>query len=109
MIINHNGKQYLELPFEAGETVYICTNIDWDLGIIPATVWDMTAYYNHKTKSYYWMIDVDHEHLHSKNNPHLIVNRYNFTEEELAKTVEEAQRKLNDRILQQEAKRKVNR
>ena len=109
MIINHNGKQYFELPFEVGETVYICTNIDWDLGIIPATVWDMTAHYNPKTKDYYWMIDVDHEHLHSKNNPHLIVNRYNFTEEELAKTVEEAQRKLNDRILQQEAKRKVNR
>lgn len=109
MIIEHNGKKYLEVPFEPGETVYICTNIDWNLGIIPATVWDMTAHYNPKTKDYFWMIDVDHEHLHSKNNPCLIVKRYNFTEEELAKTMEEAQRKLNDRILQQEAKRKVNR
>ena len=109
MIINHNGKQYLELPFEVGETVYICTNIDWDLGIIPATVWDMTAHYNQKTKDYYWMIDVDHEYIHSKNNPHLIVKRYNFTEEELAKTIEEAKRKLNDRILQAEARKKVDR
>ena len=109
MIINHNGKKYLEVPFEPGETVYICTNIDWNLGIIPATVWDLTAYYSKKTKDYFWMIDVDHEHLHSKDNPALIINRYNFTEEELAKTPEEALRKLNDKILQQEAKRKVNR
>lgn len=109
MIINHDGKKYLEVPFEPGETVYICTNIDWDLGIIPATVYDVTAFYSQKTKDCFWMIDVDHEHLYGKNNPHLIVNRYNFTEEELAKTMEEAQKKLNDRILQQEAKRKVNR
>ena len=31
MIIEHNDKQYLELPFQVGETVYICTNIDWHL------------------------------------------------------------------------------
>ena len=109
MIINHNGKRYLELPFEAGEKVYICTNIDWELGIVPATVWDMTAYYDQKTKDYFWMIDVDHAYIHSEKNPNLIINRYNFTEEELAKTMDEASRKLNDRVAQAEAKRKVNR
>ena len=109
MIIEHNGEKYLKIPFEPGEKVYICTNIDWDLGIIPATVYDLTAYYSQKTKDYFWMIDVDHEHLHSKNNPALIINRYNFTEEELAKTPEEARVKLNNRILQAEAKKKVDR
>ena len=28
MIIDHNGKQYLELPFEPGEAVYIGATVD---------------------------------------------------------------------------------
>lgn len=100
---------YLELPFQPGEEVYICATVDWDLGIIPATIWDMTAYYDQKTKEFYWMFNVDHEHVYGKSNPNLIVNRYNFTEEEIAKTKEEALQKRNDRALQMEAKRKVNR
>lgn len=109
MIINHNGKKYLEVPFKPGETVYICATVDWELGIIPATIWDMTAYYDGKTKDFFWMFNVDHEYVHSRNNPVLIVNRYNFTEEEIAKTHEEALKKTQDRVLQMEAKRKVNR
>ena len=104
-----NKFHYLELPFEVGEEVYICATVDWELGIIPATIWDMTAYYNQKTKEFFWMFDVDHEHIRGKNNPNLIVNRYNFTEEELAKTKEEAIQKRNNRALQIEAKKKVNR
>lgn len=109
MIIDHNGKQYLELPFEPGETVYICATVDWDLGFVPATIWDMTAYYDQKTKEFYWMFNVDHEYVFSKNNPVLVVNRYNFCEEELAKTKEEALEKKRNRAIQMEARRKVNR
>ena len=108
-IDKHNGKHYLELPFQPGEKVYICATVDWELGIIPATIWDMTAYYDQKAKEFYWMFNVDHEYVHSKNNPALVINRYNFTEEELAKTKEEAIQKWNNRALQVEAKRKINR
>lgn len=100
---------YLELPFKPGEEVYICATVDWELGIIPATIWDMTAYYNQKAKEFYWMFNVDHEHIHSKNNPALVINRYNFTEEEIAKTKKEALEKRQNRELQIAAKKKINR
>ena len=109
MIVEHNGKHYLELPFQPGEEVYICATVDWELGIIPATVWDMTAYYSQKTKEFFWMFNVDHEHIYGKNNPNLIVNRYNFTVEEIVKTKEEAIQKRNNRALQMEARQKINR
>ena len=76
----------------------ICTTACWNLGIVPATVCDMTAYYNRSTKAYYWMVDTDHEYIHSKNNPNLVTNRYNFTNDELAKSIEEAQEKLIKQI-----------
>ena len=109
MIINHNGKPYLELPFQVGEKVYICATTDWDLGIIPGIVTDMEAYWDNKSRDFYWRIYVEHNYIHSTNNPILIVNRYVFVEEEVAKTVEEAQQKKLNRALQIEARRKVNR
>lgn len=109
MICEKGKLKYLEIPFMPGEEVYICATVDWTLGVITATIWDMTAYYDQKTKEFYWMFNVDHEHVHSKNNPALIINRYNFCEEEIAKTKEEALEKIKNRALQVEAKKKVNR
>ena len=108
MIINHNGKQYLELPFQVGESVYICATTDWNLGIIPGIVTDMEAYWYDKAQDFYWRIYVEHDYIHGTNNPVLIVNRYVFVEEEVAKTIEEAQQKKLNRALQIEARRKVN-
>ena len=109
MIIEHDGKKYLEMPFEVGEEVYICTTTDWNLGIVKGVVSDMEAYYWDKAKDYYWRIYVDHDHIHSENNPVLIVNRYIFVEEELAKTIEEAKQKIYNKAIQLEGRRKVNR
>ena len=109
MIYEKGKSKYLELPFQPGEEVYICATVDWTLGIIPATIWDMTAYYDQKSKEFYWMFDVDHEYVHSKNNPALIINRYNFCEEEIAKTKEDALEKIKNRALQVEVKKKINR
>lgn len=103
-----DNSQYLELPFHPGEEIYICATVDWTLGIISATIWDMTAYYSQKTKEFYWMFNVDHKYIYGQNNPNLIVNRYNFCEEEIAKTKEEALIKMQNRELQVEAKKKVN-
>lgn len=108
MIINHDGKQYLELPFQVGEKVYICATTDWNLGIIPGIVTDMEAYWYDKARDFYWRIYVEHDHIHGTNNPVLIVNRYVFVEEEVAKTIEEAKQKKLNRALQIEARRKVN-
>ena len=109
MIIEHNGKQYLELPFQVGETVYICATTDWDLGIIQGVVTDMEAYWYDKAQEFYWRIYVEHDYMHSDKNPVLIVNRYVFVEEEVAKTIEEAKQKKLNRAIQIEARRKVNR
>ena len=52
------------------------------------------------------------EFLHGtveNDNPALVVNRYNFCEEEIAKTKEEALEKKKNRAIQIEARRKVNR
>ena len=108
MIITHEGQQYLKLPFKVGETVYICTTIGWDLGIIQGVITDMEAHWYDKGQDYHFRIYVEHEHVYSKQNPHMIVNRYIFFENEVAKTMDEAKQKLHDRENQAEARRRVN-
>ena len=109
MIIDYNGKKYLELPVEVGDIVYICTTVDWDLGIVQGVVTGLEADWSDKFQEFYWRIYVEHDYIHGTNNPVLIVNRYIFCEKEVAKTKEEANKKLQDQIIQKEARRIVNR
>ena len=108
MIINHEGQQYLKLPYKVGEKVYICTTIDWELGIIPAVISDLEAHWCDKEKDYYFRIYVEHDYIRNPKNPNMIVNRYIFFESEIAKTIEEAQQKKLDKENQAKARRRVN-